>query len=134
MTNFVIFFVSVALFPSKITVKTAKTVFAKIPYNPNRLGVLIKKSAKDTPWKNSNIIYFINLEKKIVMSRHNGFFDVFLCGTLTSLILVQFNIINIFYSSTYELVWDCKPAFSVLSWIKYGRLINEKNLLHSKLA
>ena len=49
------------------------------------------------------------------MSRHNGFFDVFLCGTLTSLILVQFNIINIFYSSTYELVWDCKPAFSVLS-------------------
>ena len=113
ITNRAVFFVLVALLPSKMTVKTAKTVILKLYYNPNNLGNLIQAQQKIPSEIISNVSYSENFEK-FVMWRHNGFFDVFLCGTLTSLILVQF------FSHWYILlisVWHCTGLqTSVFRW------------------
>ena len=66
MTNMAVFFVSVELLPSKITVKTAKTVILKLYYNPNNLGDLIQAQQKIPSEIISNVLYSENFEKFVM--------------------------------------------------------------------
>ena len=127
MTNMAIFFVSVASIPRKITVITANMVISKLRYNPNSLGDFSQKQQKIPSLKNFEYFLFEKFEK-FAMWRHNGFFDIFLCGTLIPSILVQFSS-NLHIYLTLQcmtLYWIANQRFPLISLIQHGRPINEK--------